>query len=622
MSKMSYLVLLLSLFALFAVVGCEAKSGAGNGQDTDSNSDTDTDSDTSACDEEGAYDCINGDYYECVDGSWTLVEECEHECYPAMGCLFCIPGETYCEGTVVMQCDLDGESSTPVIDCADYGVECAGGECDFSDPCVAALAYKSNIGCEYWAADLDNSENIIDDAAAGQFAVAVANIGSNGAAHVEVHINNAAQGEPLDLELIDEANIDEGDLKVALLPRRDVDGENITDNVDDGPQSWLSSRAFRITSDVPVVAYQFNTLDQQFSNDASLLLPTSGLDEDHVILGYPPHSPLSTPMSPKTRGYITILGTVENTEVTVTTTAAVQAGVGVDEIPEGGTDTFTIGPFDVLNLETKLYTIIEMMGDPSVDFSGSRVIADQPVAVFFGTDMSMVGQDEVYPDSCCAEHIEQQVLPSVAMGQRFVVSHSAQRNSSTPEMDYYRIMAYETATVATSLSPPNDSFTLAEGQYRDFFVNTGFTVETEDGYLHVAQFLVDAGNTSAGIGDTALLYVPAVEQRRGVYVFTTGQGFSSNYAVISAPENTPMKIDDLDVETTCDGPLIDGELEGLTYESWTCEIADGAHMVHSGDSPDEADYPIGVLVYGYYYAGSYAYPAGSDLREINPVDVE
>jgi hypothetical protein len=147
-------------------------------------------------------------------------------------------------------------------------------------------------------------------------------------------------------------------------------------------------------------------------------------------------------------------------------------------------------------------------------------------------------------------------------------------------------------------------------------------VETEDGYLHVAQFLVDAGNTTAYIGDTALLYVPAVDQRRGVYVFTTGVGFSSNYAVVSMPQDTPAKIDGQDVNTVCEGPLSDGEIEDVPYESWTCEIEDGGHIVYSGANPDEADYPIGVLVYGYYNAGSYAYPAGSDLRQINPVVVE
>jgi hypothetical protein len=29
-----------------------------------------------------------------------------------------------------------------------------------------------------------------------------------------------------------------------------------------------------------------------------------------------------------------------------------------------------------------------------------------------------------------------------------------------------------------------------------------------------------------------------------------------------------------------------------------------------------------VYVYGYYNAGSYAYPAGSDLRHTNPVVIE
>ncbi|HUT76967.1 MAG TPA: hypothetical protein VM285_04735, partial [Polyangia bacterium] len=151
-------------------------------------------------------------------------------------------------------------------------------------------------------------------------------------------------------------------------------------------------------------------------------------------------------------------------------------------------------------------------------------------------------------------------------------------------------------------------------------------VETDDGYLHVAQFLVDGQNTNAYKGDAALLYVPAVDQRRALYIFTTGQGFSSNHAVISAPVNTPLMINTWDVSQVCDGPLSDGSLilEDVEYdfESWECQIPDGAHMVHSGATPEEATVPIGVFVYGYYNAGSYSYPAGSDLRRINPVVVE
>ncbi|MCP4674516.1 MAG: hypothetical protein GY854_03160 [Deltaproteobacteria bacterium] len=309
-----------------------------------------------------------------------------------------------------MDADADTEADT------DTGYEYDGGA-NTPASCAEALATRSNIGCEYWAADLDNAENVVDNAAGAQFAVAVANIGNHGTAHVEVYINNAPQGDPLDLELVEENSITEKDLYIFKLPRRDVDGDNIKIHVDDGPQTWLSSRAFRITSDVPVVAYQFNTLNQMYSNDASLLLPTSGLGKDYLVVG-----------------------------------------------------------------------------------------------------------SEVSPT----------------------------------------------------------------------------------------------------IGDSSLLYVPAADQRRGLFVFTTGRGFASNWAVISMPEGVGVMIDNTDVKTSsnCNGPRIDGSLDGSTYEEWTCRIQDGIHTVHSGSSPEKTAEPIGVYVYGYYSAGSYSYPAGSDLREINDVIVK
>ena len=173
-------------------------------------------------------------------------------------------------------------------------------------------------------------------------------------------------------------------------------------------------------------------------------------------------------------------------------------------------------------------------------------------------------------------------------------------------------------TPKASLPAPNDSFTLGEGEFRDFFTTGGFTVTTTDGYLHVAQFLVVQSDCTPWIGDSALLYVPAVDQRRGYYLFTTGKGFSSNHAIISMPVGTTTSIDGADVTAVCDGPRVDGQLDGIDYESWDCDISDGVHEVYSGSSPEETSVPVGVYVYGYYSAGSYAYPAGSDLRQINP----
>jgi IgGFc binding protein len=490
--------------------------------------------------------------------------------------------------------------------------------------CEEAIAARSNIGCEYWAVDLDNAENnangkTIDNAAGGQFAVAVANIGINGTAHVEVHINNAEQGDPISLELVEQADVAEKDLYIFKLPRRDVDGENIKKGVDDGPQTWLSSRAFRITSDVPVVSYQFNPLNQMYSNDASLLLPTSGLGKDHLVVGYEPSSSFAQGIA-RNRGYITIVGSEEETVVDVTPSCAIAQGEGIEAIEKDEQATFTIGPFDVINLETKLTNILAK----SPDLTGSTVHSDKPVAVFFGVDLGMIGMNVELESACCAEHIEQQILPSEAMGNKFVVSHSAQRSVGSAEPDIYRIIAYAPDTkVTTTLSAPNDSFVLGAGEYRELFSRTGFIIEST-GPLHVAQFLVVGTEVTPAIGDSSLLYVPAVDQRRGLYVFTTAEGFGTNWAVISMSKGTQVMIDDTDVSAVadCNGPRVDGILEGVTYEEWTCRIADGMHTVHSGPSAEKTTTGIGVFVYGYYEAGSYAYPAGSDLREINEVIVK
>jgi hypothetical protein len=489
-----------------------------------------------------------------------------------------------------------------------------------ADPCLDLLR-QTNVGCEFWAVDLDNAENLFgDDAAAAQFAVVVAHASPEPSAFVEVHINLADPGQPLSLQLVDSATIPQGGLHVFELPRRDVDGENVTNGHDDGPQTWLSSRAFRVTSTAPVVAYQFNTLDQQFSNDASLLLPTHSLGDEHHVVGHFPNAP--TAGLGENRAYVTVVGAHEATSVQVTPAYDVISGPGVPDIGggigilAGTTKTFTLGPFDVLNLETPLISLFPFPPPPIPDLTGTVVTSDLPVAVFTGADLANIS-DGTGAESCCAEHIEQQVLPTRAMRTQFVVSHSAQRSTSTPENDVYRVLAIADGTaVTTNLGGADASFSLAAGEFREFFANTGFVLQAS-APVHVAQFLVKGSDVPSGnYGDNSLLYVPPVDQRRGTYTFTTGEGFSRNAVVISMVEGTVLTVDGLDSTlpaSGCGAPQEDGELNGQTYVSVTCDIDDGVHQVHSGAVADEAGDPLGVYVYGYYNAGSYAYPAGAGL---------
>ncbi len=498
-------------------------------------------------------------------------------------------------------------------------------------PCTAP-ARMTNVGCTFWAVDLDNAENFVDDAAAAQFAVAVVNV-SDEVATVVVRINTAGVGLPVSQQLVESADVDPGAIHIFRLPRRDVDGDNVTDGTDDGPQTWHSSRAFKVVSTAPIVAYQFNTLDQQFSNDASLLLPDRALARDHLVLSYPPGAPMGFEFvpgfdPPRNRSYVTIVGTVDGTEVTVEAGVDFASGTGVSPINPGGTGidgrigiaqgterTFVLNRYDVLNLETMLaMSFDEMFTIGAPDPSGTRVTSDEAVAVFTGTDLTAVVSPNAGEDGCCAEHFEQQILPTRVMRPDFVVSRSAVRNQASPENDMYRIMALQDGTtVTTSLGGDDASFTLDSGEFHELFTTRGFVVEGS-GPLHVGQFLVQ-GTEAGSIGDTSLLYVPAVEQRQAAYTLTTGEGFSENWIVISAVEGTEPKVDGQDMAAaSCDGPVTDGVYEGQTYVSWTCPVSDGAHDVYSGTSVTDLEGPpIATFVYGYYSAGSYAYPGGSGL---------
>jgi hypothetical protein len=595
--------------------------------DGDGDADADADADAGLC-SAGDWRCSGVAYQECEDGEWVNAE-CAGVCVADIGCSACTPGERYCQDNTVMECNDDGTGGEVVLACdVAAGYQCTGGSC--SNACDAALSNRSNVGCEYWAVDLDNAENSLrmpgfpdlgDNAAAEQFAVVVANTDLALTAHVTAEINTAPQGEDLAVETVAEADVGPGELYVFDLPRRDADGEEVTPYVDDGPQTWLSSRAFRIKSTAPVVAYQFNPINQKFSNDASLLLPTSGLDNHHIVLGYPPNSALNIKGTPKNRAYVAVVATQPDTHVKVTPTYRIAASVespdlamgqAVPEIAAGETYEVDMGPFDLLNLETPLLSLQEAARSYP-ELTGTVVESDQPVAVYFGTDLSVVAPDidrDPDNDDCCAEHLEAAILPTSTMGKRFIATRSPPRSASNYEVDVYRVMAVVDGTSITTNVTPGVSYPLDAGEFIEFDSADPFVLEATEP-VHLAQFMVSQSYTDDYTGDPSMLMYPAFEQWRGAYLFTTGRGFDENYAVIAMPDGAEVTLDEASVLSGfCDAPIPISEVDGESYVEVICPIEDGAHRVDSGEVF------VGVSVYGYYGAGSYAYSAGSELHQI------
>lgn len=584
------------------------------------------------------------------DGGEAICEPAcpdDEVCVPDVGCRDCYPERNYCAGpddNQVFQCNADGTGGTLVEDCGDS--ICVNGFC--LTPCERADMEPSNVGCHFWAVDMDNEAYTLlgldGDAAAQQFAVAIANT-NDFRVRVNIYQNDARYGETISESLVASADIEPNDLEQINLPQREIDGtmgQNGTYDKNAADGTFVSSHAYRIESDGPIVAYQFNPIINDSSNDASILIPEQALGTDYFVLGYPTSNPCGPPPndplhfdSVPDHTSVTIIGVHENTVVTVVPTHPIMAttgdsGFSIAETPAGTPLQFTIGPFDVVNLESlqPVVSTFECLNylDQDGDFTGTRVTSTKNVVVFTGNERgSGFGGAEPpeppggLPGTCCTEHLEQQMFPTTALGWNFAISRSPVRSTDPDyqEPDIYRVMATVDGTqVTTNLPAPYDSFTLDAGDFMPFHAYEGFTVSATGGAIMVGQFLVSQETIpQGGIGDPTYVVFPAADQHRKNYVFLVPTTFTYDYMVLAMPTNAVVLIDGEplgEFQTQCTTAPI-GTVNGTTYQQMTCLMTDGVHHVSS-------DVPVGLTVYGYYNVGSYGYPGGSDVKIINPIE--
>ena len=541
------------------------------------------------------------------------------------GCT-CAPGRAVCVGNDIHLCNAAGDGSTFRETCPADQV-CRTGICQ--DACAAAREDRSTVGCEYYAVDLDNEygEGAIggfelNDAASQQFAVVLANP-SDVTVDVEVYRNDAPYGSATTPALVTTHVIAPQALVRIDLPQREVDGS--FEGRNEGPGTFLSSQAYRITTNFPVVAYQFNPIVQDFSNDASLLLPVTGLDTHYRVLGWPTTNPIPPPPPlPAIPGIpdhssVTVVGTQPGTTVTVTLGGkTVGDGMSVAPGEPGDTITVTLGEFDVLNIESR---------DIPGDLTGTVVESSAPVAVFSGGERGIAPMDtsriEAPPGGipenwCCTEHLEEQVYPTSAWGKNFVVTRSPVRGASWREPDIYRVMADKDGTsVTTGLLGPDASFTLNSGEWREMYSSDGFVMRASEP-VSIEQILVSQGWVAdwrpGHGGDPSMILFPPYEQYRESYVFLVPDTFSANYVVVAMPEGTNVELDGRDINSDefmalCTYEEV-GDIDGTLYLSVTCPVDGGTHRI-------DGSVPVGITVYGYYNVGSYGYAGGSNLTRIN-----
>jgi hypothetical protein len=453
------------------------------------------------------------------------------------------------------------------------------------------------IGKEFWAVDLPNERlpaGMGEWAAKSPIGLLIVNQGDS-AATVTVDFNTAGPGQAPQPTTHSTIVVPNGGAQTLSLPPREVNGWTDTTADPPGPpDTFLSSKAWRITSSGPISVVQLNTLKMMSSNDGASLLAADQLGQEYHVLGHAPANPESGfPMTGiPDHSFVTIVGTQANTQVSVTVSGAVLGdGAGIAPTAAGGVLQATLGAFDVLNLASQ--------GKPG-DLTGTRITATQPVAVFSSAERVQIVSPQAGTEACCAEHVEEQVPPVSLWGKAYLVPRSPQRSTGGPlEPDKLRILAGPAqASLTTSLPAPDNAFSLSPGQHKELWVTSDTAIEATAPVL-VAQFLVSKSSTTEQVGDPSFVLVPPVGQLAKEYRLAVPDGWTRNYVSLAMTQGAGVTLDGTPLAGAC-APVSAPSVLGVAYEAARCELSPGHHVLKGQGA-------FGVLVYGYAAAGAYAF---------------
>lgn len=541
------------------------------------------------------------------------------------GCWECTPGQRSCgDGNTVLECSEKGIYGV-VQECSSIneGLVCSSGNC--VQLCELNRKFNSYIGCEYWAVDLDNAfvqsgNGGVFDAAGAQFAIVVGNPNEVYPAQIELFVKENDQEVPLTVDSsgapLDLSPIPPGELRVFNVPRRDVDGSGIFPN------------AFRLVSSVPITAYQFNPLDnttQVYSNDASLLLPSDAFGKYYIAM-------TREQTFDELRSFVAIVAIEAETQVAVTVPVGTLASNGLEPMTAGVTQVFTLDRYDVLNLETD---------QPGDDLTGTRILSSKEVAVFGGSEAANApntatclpegvcawdGETECSElmdcipfNTCCADHLEQQIFPVKTWGRHFIATKSKARGE---ESDIWRIIAAEDDTVVKTIPSQAVLPVLDMGEFFEFETREDFEIVATKPIM-VGQFLAaedapepnfvgvlpgaDGQPGDAGIGDPAFILLVPKEQFRKDYVLFVPQGYAEDYVNVVSTFDETVIVDGEPIAQELFSPV------SSEYKVARIALGDGKHTFSSA-------HEFGVIAYGFDEYVSYGYPGGLDLKDLGLIN--
>lgn len=523
--------------------------------------------------------CSPGVAGACVDGKTS--QACNADCFgfsptPCPGTescvngactsMVCSPGLAHCmDQNTVVTCNADGSAFGMPTACAPKEQCSEGPGCQ--SLCTILGNSPSSVGCSFFAINMWNFNDVNPDA------VVLGNTSSTLTAVVNVY------SSPNGVETLLQGNI-----QVPPLGEFTFFIPNASSDIITGT-GLRKGGSFRVTSDLPVVAYLHSPLTPQATNDASCLLPEPTLGSHYFVPAYI-DALLAYP------SYFDVIAAADNTQVTFKPVGATTGGSGVASNPGGQTTTVTMNRYDTLQVAAA--NVSSQVGG---DVMGTEIISTGPIAVIGAVQCAQVPAGATYCD-----HVEEQAIPIRNWGQIYVGAHAPKRSGS--EHYFWRVMASSDGTTITT-TPPQTGFpkTLNKGQFYEFSTQQSFVFNGDHPFA-AFQYLSGQNAFNAGTGDPAMMTSVPVEQFLSRYVILTPSGYSQDYVQI--------------IRISADDVVIDGATVPASEYTTVGAYSVADHKVVAGPHVITSTTPFGIMGVGYTDVTSYGYPGGLALNNIAP----
>ncbi len=379
---------------------------------------------------------------------------------------------------------------------------------------------------------------------------------------------------------------------------------NLPDNHNDDSGVRVGG-AYRVTSDVPIIAYQFNPVDGQssFLSDASMLYPVTAWDHFNAVVSW-----VATNDGSPQGVYATVVASQDGTVVEVTPSVATLAGPGVPAGQPGVPFQIMLDEGDTAEIMTKTQ---------GVGLTGTRIDSDEdhPIGVFSGQECAFIPANV---QAC--DHLEEQLAGLRLWGDHFIASRVPAR-ISPPDQTLWQIYASADNTSVTFTADPEVTgvpggpMMMNKGELLEFY--TSGTPEKPGDFevfatkpIAVINYMTGAYHVQQGFneGDPAMVQLSPVEQYLPRYVVLVPGTWINDIAVLTREAGAPITIDGNLVPDTDFTPVAN-----TGYEVARVTVGDGVHVLDGGDKK------FSVVILGYDSFDSYAYLGGSGTGVINPV---